>query len=247
MAKTLSREEQMRLDSELMAKRAIQIHRGGARAAVLGVNDGLVSTLCIVLAVAAAQDSAKAVLIAGLAGLIAGAISMAAGEWISIKSQVDLFKGVLDDLNRMVREDREFLTSQLQEDFQNSGLDKKTAKVAAEEISRDDEHLSNEYARNVMGINPDELGSPWIAAFSSFALFTLGSLVALAPWFFIEGNAAGATSVVFTALGGLLVGGYVSYTGGSSILRGSVRQLFIIVLASVVTYGVGHLFGVAVG
>ncbi len=244
---TQSSQDIVQRDTELLASRAIQIHRGAARAAVLGVNDGLVSTLCIVLAVSAAADSAKAVLIAGMAGLIAGAISMAAGEWISVTSQVELLKGVLADLRRIMKEDRDLLTSQLSDDFKNSGLDSKTARIAANEISQDNKHLVTEYARNVMGINPDELGSPWTAAFSSFALFVAGSIVALSPWFFTEGTLAIVLSIVFTSLGGLVVGGYVSRTSGSNVANGAVRQLLIIILASVVTYGVGHLFGVAVG
>lgn len=239
----LSRDEIMRRDAAVLNRRAMQIHRGAARAAVLGVNDGLVSTLCIVLAVAAASGSAHSVLIAGLAGLIAGALSMAAGEWISLVSQVDLFKGVLSDLNRMVKEDREVLRKQLENDFSNSGLNASTAQTASTEIARDDHHLTTEYARNVMGINPEELGSPWTAALSSFALFTVGSLVALFPWFFTSGSLAIGMSIVATSIGGLLVGGYVSRTSGSNIFKGSLRQLFIIILASIVTYGVGHLFG----
>lgn len=230
-------------DSALLAKRALQIHRGGARAAVLGVNDGLVSTLCIVLAVAAAAGTQKSVLLAGFAGLIAGAISMAAGEWISVRSQVDLFKGVLSDLNRMMANDRDLLTSQLADNFKKSGLDTKTAHVASDEIARDDMHLRNEYARNVMGINPEELGSPWTAAFSSFALFTAGSLVALAPWLFSSGTAAILSSIFTTSIAGLVVGGYVSRSSGSNIAKGSIRQFLIILFAAAVTYGVGHIFG----
>ncbi len=244
MSKT--QDELIRRDSELLARRAMQIHRGAARAAVLGVNDGLVSTLCIVLAVAAAQESADAVLLAGLAGLVAGAISMAAGEWISLKSQVELFRGVLGDLDRMVRDDRELLTKQLYEDFEQSGLDDQTAQIAANEIARDDKHLRTEYARNVMGINPEELGSPWTAALSSFALFTIGSLVALTPWFFAEGHTAIIASIASTGVAGLVVGGYVGTTSGSSMVRGALRQLLIVAFASIVTYGVGHVFGVAV-
>lgn len=241
-----SNEGLLRRDSALLNRRALQIHRGAARAAVLGVNDGLVSTLCIVLGVAAAQGSHRAVLIAGFAGLVAGAVSMAAGEWISIKSQVELFHGVLGDLKRLVSEDRELLTSQLQDNFKSSGLDKQTSKLAADEISRDEKHLSSEYARNVMGINPEELGSPWTAAISSFLLFTAGSLVALAPWFFTEGPGAMALSVIFTSIGGLAVGGYVSNSSGASVAKGALRQLFIIILAASVTYGIGHLFGTAI-
>lgn len=243
---TEDKEKLMLAHSAVLARRALQIHRGGARAAVLGVNDGLVSTLCIVLAVAAAAGSVKTVLIAGFAGLIAGAISMAAGEWISVRSQVDLFGGVLDDLKSMVKDDRELLTGQLQKTFEDSGLDSKTANTAALEIARKDDSLTAEYARNVMGINPDELGSPWTAAFSSFALFTIGSLVALAPWFFSEGYLASGLSIAFTAVGGLIVGGYVSHTSGTNIPKGALRQLMIIVLASVVTYGIGHMFGTVI-
>lgn len=242
-----SQAETKKRDSELLAKRAIQIHRGAARAAVLGVNDGLVSTLCITLAVAAASGSAHSVLIAGFAGLVAGAISMAAGEWISVTSQVELFKGVLSDLRRMVKEDRNLLTDQLKQNFVSNGLSPSVATVAANEIAKEDENLKLEYARRVMGINPDELGSPWVAAFSSFLLFTLGSLVALVPWLFSEGGLAIGLSITFTLLGGMVVGGFVSRSGGSNVFKGAIRQLLIIVFASIVTYGIGHLFGVAIG
>jgi vacuolar iron transporter family protein len=242
-----SKEEIIKRDSELLARRALQIQRGAARAAVLGVNDGLVSVLCIILGVAAAAESGRTVLIAGFAGLVAGAFSMAAGEWISVKSQVDLFNGLLGDLRRMVREDRDLLTGQLADDFLESGLNSKTASVAAAEIARDDEHLVNEYARNVMGMNPDELGSPWTAAFSSFALFTAGSLAALLPWFFGDGTPAIFGSIILTTFGALIVGGYVSRSSGIPIYRGALRQLWIIIFASVVTYGVGYLFGTVVG
>jgi len=107
--------------------------------------------------------------------------------------------------------------------------------------------LSSEYARNVMGINPEELGSPWTAALSSFLLFTVGSLAALVPWFFTGGGLAITLSIVFTSIGGLIVGGYVSYSSGSDLPKGAIRQLWIIALASVVTYGVGYLFGTVVG
>ena len=85
------------------------------------------------------------------------------------------------------------------------------------------------------------------AAFSSFALFTAGALVALCPWFFTEGAAAIVASIIFTSLGGLVVGGYVSRSSGGNVLRGALRQFLIIVFASAVTYGVGHLFGTVVG
>jgi VIT1/CCC1 family predicted Fe2+/Mn2+ transporter len=229
-------------DSALLTKRAAQVQRGGARAAVLGINDGLVSVLCIILGVAGAKASPKAVLLAGFAGLVAGAISMAAGEWISVTSQVELFNGVLADLKKMVKTDRELLIDQLEKDLQGSGVAFKTA-AAAKEIAKSDEHLYNEYATNVIGINPKELGSPWTAAISSLLLFTAGALAALIPWFFTHGTPAISLSIVFTAIGGLAVGGYVARSSGNNITKGALRQLFIIILAAVVTYGIGHVFG----
>jgi VIT1/CCC1 family predicted Fe2+/Mn2+ transporter len=234
-------------DSAILTKRAMQVQRGGARAAVLGVNDGLVSVLCIVLGVAGAKAAPHSVLLAGFAGLVAGAISMAAGEWISVTSQVELFHGVLNDLKHLVKHDRELLVEQLEQDYLESGVAGATARKAASEVARNDEHLYYEYANNVMGLNPEELGSPWTAAISSFVLFTAGAIAALVPWFFTSGALAIGLSIGFTALGGLIVGGYVARSSGKAIAVGAVRQLLIIILASVVTYGVGHLFGTAIG
>lgn len=233
-------------DSEILAKRALEVQRGAARAAVLGVNDGLVSTLCIVLAVAGAGAGSKSVLLAGFAGLIAGAVSMAAGEWISVRAQVELFGGILKDVSMLAKDDRELLVDQVQGSLAKSGHGEKTAALAAKEIAATDQNLTDVYARQVMGFNPEELGSPWIAAASSFILFTLGALAPLSPWFFSGGGVAIWLSVILTAAGGLVVGGYISSSSGKSVVYGSLRQLGIIVLASVVTYGVGYLFGVSV-
>ncbi len=233
-------------DSKILAERAAQVQRGGARAAVLGVNDGLVSTLCIVLGVAGASGDKNAVLLAGFAGLVAGAISMAAGEWISVQSQVDLFKGVLKDVKRLVKTDRQLIIDELEKDLEEDGMSKSTATKAAKEIAQKDAHLYDNYVDHVIGLNKDELGSPWTAAISSFALFTAGALVALAPWFFGGGTVAIILSIIFTAVGGLIVGGYVSSSSGDSPAKGAIRQLLIIILASAVTYGVGSLFGTIV-
>lgn len=233
-------------DSELLAKRALQVQRGAARAAVLGVNDGLVSILCIVLAVAGAGAATSDVLLAGFAGLLAGAVSMAAGEWISVQSQVELFRGILKDLTKLIKNDRELLMEQISNKLSDSGHGDKTARTAAAEIGRNDHHLSSVYATQVMGFNPDELGSPWIAAGSSFLLFTMGALAPLAPWVFTGGTLAIWLSITFTALASLIVGGYVARTSGTTTYYGAIRQLLIVLFAAAVTYGVGYLFGVSV-
>lgn len=245
MAKTTPNRQK---DSALLAKRASQVQGGAARAAVLGVNDGLVSTLCIVLGVAGATHAAVSpVLLAGFAGLIAGAISMAAGEWISVQSQVELFRGILSDVKKLAKTDRELLGDELAEDFKNDGMSDKTADMAVKEISVNEGYLFNNFVQHVIGINPDELGSPWTAAISSFLLFTAGSIVALGPWFFGGGVFAITLSIILTAIGGLGTGAYVAKSSGNSVTRGALRQLMIIVLASVVTYGVGYLFGTTTG
>jgi VIT1/CCC1 family predicted Fe2+/Mn2+ transporter len=234
-------------DSEILARRALQVQRGAARAAVLGVNDGLVSVLCIILAVAGAGASGQSVLLAGFAGLIAGAVSMAAGEWISVRSQVELFDGILKDVKKLMHHDRGLLVGQLTKSLIEGGHSTKTAKAAASEIGNDDDHLVDIYAHQVMGFNPDELGSPWVAAGSSFVLFTLGALAPLAPWLFTDGVTAIWLSIILTSLGGLVAGGYIGFTSGGNVVMTALRQLGIIILASAVTYGVGYLFGVNIG
>jgi len=233
-------------DSQLLAKRALQVQRGAARAAVLGVNDGLVSILCIVLAVAGAGASTHTVLLSGFAGLIAGAVSMAAGEGISVKAQVELFGGILNDIKKLAHDDRKLLIEQISDSLSKSGHGDQTANMAAHEIAESDQHVTEVYARQVMGFNPDELGSPWVAAISSFALFTLGALAPLTSWFFVGGSTAIWLSIVFTGIGGLIVGGYISSSSGKTVAYGALRQLGIIILASAVTYGVGYVFGVSV-
>lgn len=233
-------------DDLILKRRAAQVQRGGARAAVLGVNDGLVSTLCIVLAVAAAGASQSSVLLAGFAGLIAGSISMAAGEWISVQSQVDLFNGVLDDLKKMIKKDRALLDETLADHLVKDGYKPATAQAATSELGKDKGRFFETYASQVIGVNPDELGSPWVAAVSSFALFTLGALAPLTPWFFADGPTGMVWAVALTGAGGLAAGAYVAYSSGKSLWLGALRQLLIIILASVVTYGVGVFFGTVI-
>jgi VIT1/CCC1 family predicted Fe2+/Mn2+ transporter len=234
-------------DSAILSKRALQIQRGAARASVLGVNDGLVSVLCIILTVAGAGAEKNSVLLAGFAGLIAGAISMAAGEWISVKAQVELFDGILKDIKGLIINDRELLVDQITDKLSESGHGDIVASAAATEIAKNDQHLISTYARQVMGFNPDELGSPWVAAGSSGALFTLGALAPMMPWFFTDHSTGMILSIIFTAIGGVIVGGYISASSGKSVVYGALRQLGIIILASGVTYGIGYLFGTSIG
>lgn len=233
--------------SRMLAKRAAQVQRGAARAAVLGVNDGLVSILCLVLGVAAAGSDAKTVLLAGFAGMLAGGISMAAGEWISVKAQVELFENVLIDLKKILEIDKSLLEENLTKSFETHGIDTKVAKLAVADVAASDKEFMSMYSSQVIGLNDDELGSPWTAAISSFALFSLGSLPPLIPWIIGMHDLPGISlAVLLTGTASLFVGGYTARTSGKNITYGAIRQLLIVVFASVVTYGIGHLFGVAV-
>lgn len=234
-------------DSQLLARRAQQVQRGGARASVLGINDGLVSILCLVLGVAAASGDQNAVLTAGFAGVIAGAFSMAAGEWISMRSQVDLFEGVLHDLKRLIRRDRELLEENLVKHLVHDGYNRTTAIAATKELAEDNDGFFKTYAEQVIGINPHELGSPWAAAISSFLLFVAGSLAPLGPWLFTEGVTAIWASIILTGMGGIITGAYVAYSSGKSLWRGALRQFVIIAGVSAITYSIGALFGTVIG
>ena len=128
--------------SQLLAKRALQIQRGAARAAVLGANDGLVSVLCIVLAAYGAGATSGSILLAGFAGLIAGAVSMAAGEWISVRAQVELFEGVIKDIHKLGATDRSELEHQLADNMVKKGQSAHSAKQAAAEVAEHDDDLT---------------------------------------------------------------------------------------------------------
>lgn len=233
-------------NSQVLAARAKQVQQGGARAAALGINDGLVSVLCLVVGVAASGASREAVLVAGFASVVAGAFLMAAGEWISVKSQVDLFEGVLSDLKHMIRRDRELLEENLEQHYVLDGYSPEVAKAATVDVAKDNKLFFQTYAEQVVGINPNELGSPWVAVVSSFLLFIVGSLAPLLPWFFAGSLTAIAWSVGFTALGSLITGAYVAYSSGKSLAAGAIRQFLIVALASAVTYGIGNLFGTVI-
>lgn len=236
--------EQLSDNSSLasLTRRAKQVQRGGARAAVLGVNDGLVSTLCLVVGMAAAGASNHIVLTAGFAGLLAGAISMAAGEWISVRSQVELFEGVLADSRKAVKSSAAAMKHQLAHTLSDLGMVHETAHAVVEDVAKNEDNFLALYDAQVIGVNKDELGSPWRAAGMSFVLFALGSLVPLAPWLALGGQQAVILSVIATAIGGWLVGSIIARLSTKRVVRGALRQLCIVVGSAAVTYCIGLLF-----
>jgi vacuolar iron transporter family protein len=233
-------------DAQELATRIQTVARGGARAAVLGVNDGLVTNVCLILAMAGADSSASAVRLAGMASLVAGAFSMAAGEWVSVRSQVELFDGVLDELRALVRRNPKLVLDQLTTKLVEAGFGTETAQRASTELPLDSERFFAFTSRTVFGVDPDELGSPWTAAFSSLLLFTAGAVVPLVPWFVTEGAIATVMSVVLTAAAAMAVGGWVSRSSGNAPATGALRQVAIVIAAATVTYAIGAVLGTAV-
>jgi len=228
-------------------------HRAGGgnqlRAAVLGANDGLVSNLSIAMGVAGASGGGHAVLIAGLAGMLAGALSMAIGEWLSVQSARELFA-------HQVKVEREELLAVPDEEeeelaliYQAKGLPAEQARQMAKTLVSGELNLAvDTLAREELGIDPDELGgSAWTAAATSFCLFALGALIPILPFFVAEGPTAVAASIAISAVALFLVGAGITVVTGASVLRTGGRQVLLGLLAAAITYGLGALVGRAVG
>jgi VIT1/CCC1 family predicted Fe2+/Mn2+ transporter len=229
-------------------------HRGSGgnqlRAAVLGANDGLVSNLSISMGVAgASQASGHAVLIAGLAGMMAGALSMAIGEWLSVQSARELYahqvKVEREELLQVPDEEEEELTLI----YQAKGLTAEQARLMSQSIVGGElGRAVDTLAREELGIDPDELGgSAWVAAGTSFFLFALGAIIPVLPFVFASGLAAVAVSIVVSAAALMLVGAAITVVTGSSVLRTGGRQVLLGMVAAAVTFGLGALVGHAVG
>ena len=233
-------------DAAALRARATTVNRGAARAAVLGVNDGLVTNVVLILVVAGASEGATEVRIAGLASLIAGAFSMAAGEWISVRSQAELFDGVVDELRRLTARNPRLVLDELARHLVDEGLGRDTAHRVAAELPLDGDRFVAFSSRTLFGVDPDELGSPWVAAGSSLGLFAVGAVIPLAPWFVTDGTSAVIVSVVATAVASMIVGGWVTRSAGRPTWVGAGRQFGIVVVVAVVTYAIGELFGTAV-
>ena len=223
--------------------------KGGAlRAAIFGVNDGLVSNVSLILGVAGAGVSSRAIVVAGIAGLLAGAFSMAAGEYISVRVQREVFERLIHLEAHELGTDPEGELKELEELYTRKGLPSELAAGLARELMRDPKVALETHAREELGLDPEEgLGSPLAAAGSSFGMFALGAIVPLVPFWFTEGTAAIATAAALSAVALFAVGAAMSYLTGRSALVSGLRMLAIGGTAAAVTYAVGSLLGVAVG
>jgi VIT1/CCC1 family predicted Fe2+/Mn2+ transporter len=225
-------------------------HRAGGnalRAAVLGANDGLVSNFSLVMGVAGAEIAGKTILLTGLAGLIAGACSMAIGEWLSVTSSRELAQRQIeieaDELAHAPEEEKEELVLI----YQAKGLDETQARALADSLMANKDTALDTLAREELGIDPDELGgSPWAAAGSSFSLFATGAIFPVAPFFWLDGLQAVTASIVLSGLALMAIGAGTSLFTGRSFAYSAMRQLGGGLAAAAITYGVGRLIGVAV-
>jgi len=219
------------------------ISSGGPRAAVFGMSDGLVTNVSLILGFAGAHPSAGVVRLAGLAGLVAGAFSMASGEYISMTAQRELFEREIEVERRSLAEDPKSETEELVEVFERKGLAPELARRLAVEVMSDPEFALETHAREEFGVDPSSLGSPWSAAIWSFLAFTIGAFIPLVPWLVSSGTAAIAWSIGLSALAALGLGAALGYFTGRSRWYSALRALAITVLAAGVTYSVGRLVG----
>jgi VIT1/CCC1 family predicted Fe2+/Mn2+ transporter len=241
--------------SGLMGSEVAQLegrHRLGGgnalRAAVLGANDGLVSVLSLTMGAAGANLPGHGVLITGIAGLLAGASSMALGEWLSVQSSRELYEHQI----KIEAEEIEHAPEDEQEElaliYQAKGLPRDRARELAAAQMKDKAHILDTLSREELGIDPEELGgSPWTAAITSFFLFSAGAIFPLFPYIFLHGLVAVIVSLSVGALALFLTGAAITLMTGKNVWVSGLRQVLIGLIAAALVYGVGHLIGVSVG
>jgi vacuolar iron transporter family protein len=229
-------------------------HRSGRsgtlRAVIFGVSDGLVSNLALVMGVAGASGptatSGHFILLAGIAGLLAGAFSMAAGEYISMQSQRELFERQIEleraEMAAMPEEEEAEMASL----YRAKGFNADEAKAIAHRLFEDPERALDQLIREELGLDPDELGSPFGAAFGSFVAFALGAFVPVVPYLIGSGVGAFVAAIGLSLVALFAVGGGVSLLTGRGVLFSGARQVAIGAAAAIVTFVVGTAIGVSV-
>lgn len=221
------------------------------RAAVLGANDGLVSNLSLVMGVAGATSEGSGeggVLLAGLAGLLAGALSMALGEWISVKSSQELYERQMSLEMDEIISNPEGEMKELVLIYISKGIPEEMARQMAEKVIADKDHAHEVLVKEELGINAEELkGSAWEAALTSFLLFGIGAIIPVAPFFWLNGYNAIGLSVALSTLGLFIIGSAITLFTGKSIWYSGTRQVVFGLMAAAITFGIGKAIGVSIG
>ncbi len=226
-------------------------HRGvggnALRAAILGANDGLVSNLSLIMGISGAHFSSSQVLVSGLAGLLAGACSMAMGEWLSVQSSRELYQKQISLEAQELQEAPEEEAKELALIYEAKGLPRAQAEELASKLMKDKDNALNTLAREELGIDPESLGgSAWEAAGTSFLLFAVGAIIPVIPLFFLKGNSAILASVIASSIGLFLIGGLTTLFTGRSFFFSGTRQLAIGLGAAGVTFLIGRWIGVSI-
>lgn len=217
------------------------------RAAVLGANDGLVSNLSLVMGVAGATLAGNSVLIAGIAGLLAGSISMALGEWLSVQSSRELYAHQIETEKSEIENAPEEEAEELALIYESRGITPESARSLARQILSNKDSALDTLAREELGIDPGELGgSAWEAAITSFILFALGAIIPVGPFIFTSGMTAVYISIALSTLGLFGLGAAITLFTGRSVILSGLRMVLFGLIAAAITFGIGRLIGVSI-
>ena len=222
------------------------VQDGTARAAVFGISDGLVSNVSLILGIAGASTDPSIIRIAGISGLLAGAVSMAAGEYVSLQAQKELVERELLIERKSIDTNLEDETEELKAIYEERGLDPDLAEEVARQIMANSDIALEVHIREELGVNPEQLGSPILAAVSSFVSFSFGAFVPLVPWLLGEGNAAIWISAISGIMCTALVGGVLARLSGRSVIKTSLRQMSVAAAACSATYLIGSFLGTSI-
>jgi VIT1/CCC1 family predicted Fe2+/Mn2+ transporter len=235
-------------EGEVEGEQAAESGKSGSlRAAIFGINDGLVSNVALIMGFAGASQERGVILLAGISGLLAGAFSMGAGEYISMKVQREVLERMLHLEAHELGSDPEMERAELAGIYRDKGLSAELADQVADELMRDPAVALDTHAREELGIDPDEgLGSPWGAAISSFLTFCLGAAIPLLPFLVITGSAATIASAMLTGVALVVVGLLTARLTGRPRWWSALRQFSIGMGAALVTYVLGRSLGVNV-
>ena len=219
---------------------------GNLRAAILGVNDGLVSNFSLVMGVAGGVDDPKWVLLAGIAGLLAGAFSMAAGEYVSVAGQRDVYRNRIRTLAASLRVSQYEEILRIAAIYESKGLTASESMQVAKRLMENPDAALDTVVREELGLSPDTLGSPFGAASSSFVAFIIGAIIPILPYLLGAGSLAFTLSAVVSALALVIVGALVAVGSGRNLVWGGARMLMAGGAAAAVTFVIGNLVGIAV-
>jgi VIT1/CCC1 family predicted Fe2+/Mn2+ transporter len=229
-----------------ITKRGRSVRGNALRAAVLGANDGLVSNLSLVMGVAGAELSNQTILITGVAGLLAGASSMALGEWLSVQSSRELYQRQIHIEAEALEEAPEVKARELAHIYQTKGIAEAQAEEIAAQLMINKESALDTLVREEIGVDPKELGgSAWEAAGMSFALFGVGAVVPVLPYLFLSGLAGIVVSLLASAVALFITGAGITLLTGRSVLLSGGRQVLFGMVAAALTFGIGRLLRVA--